>query len=247
MTSLTTLPKRWILIRGLTRSHFHWFNFKAEFQSQMNPETLDFPELPGNGYLSQLNSPKDLSSCVAELKKQIQPIHEPVGLIGISMGGMIATQWALEFPQEIKHLVLINSSFSLSPFYQRLMPRNYWSILKCLIHLNNQKIEEFILSTTCNTSLWKKVLKDCADFQAAHPIQLKNFIQQLRMTKHSQFTQKPNCKVQVLTSKYDRLVSFKCSEKIAAQWQVPLNTHPTAGHDLPMDDCSWIIDTIKKG
>jgi homoserine acetyltransferase len=160
---------------------------------------------------------------------------------------MIATQWALEFPNEVDRLILINSSFSLSPIQQRLKPTNYLGILKCIFSSSAQDIEQFILTTTCNTEKWKPHLSACVQFQKEHRIRLKNFIRQLKMTKHSQFYQKPDCHVIILASSNDRLVSPQCSHTIATQWNVPLHLHPTAGHDLPMDDGTWIIDSIKKG
>jgi len=40
------------------------------------------------------------------------------------------------------------------------------------------------------------------------------------------------------------LVSVRCSERLAAQWGVLLQLHPTAGHDLPLDDGSWVVQQI---
>ena len=239
------IPKKWILIRGLTRSHFHWFEFKNLIKNELNLDSVECPELPGNGFLHQLNSPTDLLTCVNELKKQIAPINEPVGILAISLGGMIATKWALEYPSEISHLVIINSSFSLSPFYDRLMPKNYLKILKILFLSNPKKIEEFILSSTSNTKKWINILQDCIRFQSQHPISLKNFIRQIKLAKHSQFESKPQCQVTVLTSENDHLVNYKCSLTIAKHWQINPHIHPTAGHDLPLDDGLWIIEQIK--
>jgi len=41
-------------------------------------------------------------------------------------------------------------------------------------------------------------------------------------------------------------VNVKCSRAIAQKWNVPITEHPTGGHDLSVDDPSWIAQEIKK-
>ena len=48
----------------------------------------------------------------------------------------------------------------------------------------------------------------------------------------------------ILASKQDRLVSIRASEALAQRFQWPLCIHPTAGHDLPMDDSHWVVQQI---
>ncbi len=238
-------PKKWILIRGLTRSHFHWFDFKTELQQALNLESVETPELPGNGYLSELNTPDNLTDCVAELRTQIQITNEPVGLFGISLGGLIATKWAHDYPNDVSHLVVINSSFSSSPFYHRLKSKNYFKILLTVFSKKPTDIEKFILQATSNTENHRAILQASIDFQKKHPIRFKNLVQQLLLANQGDFKTKPNAETLILTSKNDRLVHHKCSLKIAAAWDLQAKIHPTAGHDLPLDDSAWIIEKIK--
>ena len=44
-----------------------------------------------------------------------------------------------------------------------------------------------------------------------------------------------------LLERLDRLVSPRCSQRLAAAWKVPLALHPSAGHDLPLDDPDWLL------
>lgn len=50
--------------------------------------------------------------------------------------------------------------------------------------------------------------------------------------------------VLLLGSQEDRLVSSQCSQAIAQAWGLPLQLHPWAGHDLPLDDPQWVIDAV---
>lgn len=245
MNNSKLFPKKWILIRGLTRSYFHWHDFTELFKNSLQLESVQCPELPGNGYLSTADTPDDPLACVNELKKQIETITEPVGLLGISLGGLIATQWALAFPNEISHLVIINSSFANSPIYHRIKPFNYLSLLKNIFFHKPEDIEKFILETTCNSDNWKSVLPKYVAFQNEHPVRFKNIIRQLQLAQKGRFNQKPDCQILILTSANDRLVNTKCSLLIAKNWGLDSETHPTAGHDLPMDDSSWIISMIQ--
>ncbi len=241
-----TFPKRWILIRGLIRSQFHWFNFPSVLKQLLPIEQIDLAELPGNGLLSVENTPNTLNSCILKLRSQISTIEEPVGLLGISLGGVLATQWALDFPAEVSRLVLINSSFGESAFYERLRPQNYRSIFKLLISRKPQDLEKFIFTSTCNTLNWQKHFDAAVQFQNTHPIQLSNFFRQLKLARTALFTENPQTKKLILTAQNDRLVNYKCSQQIAVSWTAPLAIHPSAGHDLPMDDGSWIAEQISK-
>jgi len=49
----------------------------------------------------------------------------------------------------------------------------------------------------------------------------------------------------LLASAGDQLVSLKCSQALAAAWQCPIQTHPWAGHDLPLDDPPWVIARVQ--
>ena len=246
MNNPQNFPQHWVLIRGLTRSHFHWFDFKSLLLKKLNIESVECPELAGNGYLSDLKTPQSLSLCVAQLRSQLKHHDEPIGLIGISLGGIIATQWATEFPEEVSHLVLINSSFSMCPAHRRLRYQNYFKILLTLLFPSPKRIENFILKNTANTADIKNYLETCIDFQKKHPVQLLNLIRQLRLTQQAHFPIKPRCVVLILAAVSDRLVDYRCSLFIAKHWSVSAEIHPSAGHDLTLDDPFWVLEKIRK-
>lgn len=241
------LPKNWILIRGLIRSCFHWKTFTESLKSGLQLESVQTVELPGNGYLYQEQTPNDIQQVITQLKSQLSySSREPVGLFGISLGGMLATKWAQLHPQEVSHLVLINSSSQLSPFQLRLLPQNYLSIIRHLAFSKPAQIEKFILTTTSNDkNRWQPELQENIEFLKEHPVSLMNFIRQLNLTSQVDFRQIPQTQKMILTSKADQLVSSICSEQIAAQWGCDIFYHKTAGHDLPLDDASWVIEKLK--
>ena len=50
--------------------------------------------------------------------------------------------------------------------------------------------------------------------------------------------------VLVLTSRADRLVSWRCSERLAAALGAELRVHDAGGHDLSLDAPEWICEQL---
>lgn len=243
--TINSPPKEcWILIRGLTRGVFHWFDFPEKLAAALNHTVITL-EVPGNGTLSDENFPKDLEQCVHILKAKIDPDIK-INLMGISLGGMIAAKWTELYPEQVQKLVLINSSFSDSAFFNRLRPGNYFNILKLIAQPRPEKIEEFILSATSNTDHWKSKLESNIAFHQKYPLRIKNLIQQLWVAMHAKTPNKPIENCTILIGQGDRFVHPRCSLEIAKKWKVNPQIHPTAGHDLPLDAPEWIIEQIKK-
>ena len=240
-------PKNWILIRGLIRSKFHWKNFPELLKKKLSAENVFCVELPGNGYLHRENSPVDAERAVEILRSQVpnEILAAPYGIVAISLGGMIAAAWAKKFPDEVSHLVAINTSSKASPFYKRLQPKNYLKIIKLLKGGNSNKTEEFILSVSSNREdIWRKQFKENFSFAEQHPVKIRNFVRQLKLASSANLKSKPNAECLLLASEQDRIVHVDCSREIAKQWQCPIEFHETAGHDLPLDDASWVIRRI---
>jgi pimeloyl-ACP methyl ester carboxylesterase len=246
MISDKKIPNRWILVRGLARSRYHWKNFDSALKTGLGISEVLFTELSGNGYLHQENTPKQLSEIIKNFDAQIPDIeNESFGVIGISLGGMLATEWAKERPEKFSHLVLINSSSSLSPITERMFPTHYYSIIKNLAKRDSRALESFILNATSNKKeIWEPQLEENINFIHQHPTSVSNFIRQLKLTTKVNFSPKPFCNKLILTSRADRLVNYKCSEDISNLWQCPIRYHHTAGHDLPMDDAPWVVEQI---
>jgi pimeloyl-ACP methyl ester carboxylesterase len=241
------LPSEWVLIRGLLRSQFHWKSFGTELQQQLGLVKVHFVELAGNGILSDQLTPLKIDEAVAQLHTQLPSNLKNYGLLGISLGGMLATRWAQLHPNEVEKLVLINSSSRLSTFTKRLLPKNYVSILKTLASANDEQAEEFVLSTTSNfKEKWQPHLKENINFLKKHPLKYENFVRQLALSTQANFKSIPKCEKLVLCSKADKLVHYSCSEDIAKAWNCDIRFHEGAGHDLPLDDTPWIIEQIKR-
>ena len=155
-------------------------------------------------------------------------------------------RWAELYPQQIESVAIINSSLKqFSPFYKRLLPRNYLMILKAIGETDIFKQENMILQITSNklqdTQLY---LKSFATFASEYKILKFNIIRQLVLANNIKIKQLPRIPFKVIVSQNDRLVSSDCSVKIANNFSGGLYVHPTAGHDLPLDEPAWLVETL---
>ena len=70
--------------------------------------------------------------------------------------------------------------------------------------------------------------------------------QLLAAMRHRPPPRRPPVRMLLLASAQDALVSPRCSQRIAADWYLPLAMHPDAGHDLPLDDPQWLLRRISE-
>jgi pimeloyl-ACP methyl ester carboxylesterase len=57
-------------------------------------------------------------------------------------------------------------------------------------------------------------------------------------------TTTPPVPLLLLAAQQDKLVNVKCSITLAKRWGSPIKLHPTAGHDLPLDDGEWVARQV---
>ncbi len=240
--------RHWIFLRGLTRGNIHWGQLPELIKQNFPDAQMEFLEIPGNGLLSEEISPTSPVEVINHLRNKSQFMKEgyQIQLCGISLGGMVALKWAELYPQNIQSVIAINSSLSqYSPFYDRLKPNNYFSLIQALIQSNEYKQEEGILRITSNFyDKNKNYIKVFGDFAKNHQTTKANFLRQLRLATNIKIEKEIIVPVQILISTNDRLVNANCSRKIALNLKAKTQEHPTAGHDLSLDDPEWLIETL---
>ncbi len=240
----------WILLRGLTRESRHWGDFAVQFQ-QAFPEDMLVPlDMAGNGRLNQQTSPRQVAAMVADCRVQLakRSIAPPYHLLAMSLGAMVSVAWAQAHGHDIAAQVLINTSMRpFSPFYQRLKPANYATLLRLAWPgTPPELVERAVLRMTSNRQdvavlpHWLALRRDC-------PVSGRNAFHQLvAAARFEAPVGKPPTPTLLLASELDQLVSVKCSQSLASAWQCPLQLHPTAGHDLPLDDAPWVIARVQE-
>lgn len=237
-----------LLIRGLLRERRHWLDFPVLLSEQLQRPVLTL-DLPGCGVLHKEKSAASIPALRSALQQQFAKRYpeyqgQPLHLVAISMGGMLALDWALAAPQQVKSLSLINSSSAgLSPFWHRLQIRNYFKVLLSALAGPLQR-EELIWQMTVSSPLQPEVLKQWQHWAIEHPVSRINALRQLWAASRFRAELRPLCPVFILSGLSDQLVSPLCSRALATKLQAPLITHPEAGHDLPLDATQWLVSVI---
>lgn len=241
----------WVLLRGLARESRHWGDFARRLKMRLPPDdSVVAIDLPGNGVLHAEASPTRVADMVAAGRARLatQRAAGPCAIIALSMGGMVAVEWAYLHPDEISGCVLINSSFGgLAPPWRRLQPGSYVPLLK-LLWLGTKTLarERRILELTSADAPRHTALPNrWAAIYAGCPVSTKNTLRQLAAAARYRAPPGPApVPLLVLAAALDRLVSPHCSRAAAMHWAMPLQLHPSAGHDLPLDDPDWVIERL---
>ena len=133
-----------LLIRGLTREQRHWGQLRPMLAQQLANPVVSF-DFAGTGQLWQQRSPCSISALRQSIRVQLQQsplFYGKVHLVALSLGAMLAADWARRYPREVASITLINSSARpLSPFYRRLSRQNYLPLI-CSIQLKCAQREQ---------------------------------------------------------------------------------------------------------
>lgn len=141
----------WILLRGLTREQAHWGDFPRRLEAAFPGHRFHTVDLPGTGVAFRETSPDTIPAIREWVCRQVAHIPRPVNLLALSMGGMVALDWAQHAPcGEIQNLVLINTSSAFSPPWQRMRPGAWPRILRLLAYRELFDRERAILALTSN-------------------------------------------------------------------------------------------------
>ncbi len=242
--------KRLIGLRGLTRGSGHWGKFPQILNSMDSSIDFELLEIPGNGTRCSESPPIQAAKAVAMIRERSRFVkgQMPFSILGISLGGMLALKWAELFPSEITKLFVVNSSLAqLSPFYKRLNVGQIPQMYKALQASDFIEREKMILNMTSNdlpSSLAQ--VPALASFSKQYPVSRSSFIRQLTMAARVRIAESLEVQLKIICSRGDQLVDSSCSKKISDFLDAELLIHPTAGHDLPLDDPEWLAKVVVK-
>ncbi len=245
---------KWLMLRGLVREQRHWGDFARTFESalkEVDPKSETFKiDFPGFGTEFKRKSPASLSAIVADTRNrwlQLRKSGDEWSIFAISLGGMVALQWLKEYPDDFKKVVLVNSSLpGINPLFKRMMPSNYPRILSLLFKSEIAIRERKILEMTTNLQ-GAELINRAREFAGfALPVRKKDALSQIYAAVRFTPPEKVTIPMLVLNGEGDRLVDPDCSTAIAKFYGGKLVQHPTANHDLPMDEPNWVANQVKQ-
>jgi pimeloyl-ACP methyl ester carboxylesterase len=245
------LGHNWLLLRGLARESAHWGDFIPLLKATFPEANITMLDLPGTGCFHKEVSPHTIKSITDAVRRHALDngyLQQPVTILAVSLGAMVAWEWMRRYPDDICGASLINTSFAdLSPFYHRLRWQSYRKFAALMMKRNGQSREKAILQLISNrrdqddqiSLAWEKI-------QNQRPISLKNSLRQIiAAARYHPGDIKPKQPILIINSKGDRLVAPTCSEIIHKKWNLEIHSHPWGGHDLTLDDPAWVALQLK--
>jgi len=234
----------WVLLRGLARDSRHWESFPMMLEQAVGSRVVTL-DLPGNGRYAHQQSPSRLAGVVDAYRCELQSlgIDGPVNLLGLSLGAMAAIEWSAHFPQEVAAAVVVNASAAgLASPIRRLRTAAVLQLLRALLDRSPVGRERRIVSVCTNLADCDIAAQRWALHAAFGRTSASNTLPQLlAAARFGLPAQQPPTPMLVLASSADRLVSVECSIAIARHWSLPIVLHPTAGHEIAMDDPAWLV------
>ncbi|MFX1255863.1 MAG: alpha/beta fold hydrolase [Promethearchaeota archaeon] len=131
-----------LLIHGLGADH-------KMYESQIHKFTTEglyliIPDMRAHGRSSKVESFK-VKDCACDLKELIDHLNiDKTSLLGVSMGGLIVQQFAVDFPQYVEKLIIVDSYSSTKGLMRTLAGKSANLLLKVL---SKNQIIKLIAST----------------------------------------------------------------------------------------------------
>jgi pimeloyl-ACP methyl ester carboxylesterase len=234
------MSNSWLLLRGLGREQRHWGTFPDALSSAIGARVVTI-DLPGFGTEAARRSPATVRGIADDVRPRFASEHmgERWSILGISLGGMIALEWCARHETDFERCVIVNSSARPSPAFERFNPRALLSPFAS----SRVARERATLALTSDRD--PRELDDLAVKQADFATPGRGAVaRQLLAAARFEAPSRIRAPLLCLASKTDRLVSHRCTEHIAARLGAELAVSPTGGHDLALDEPTWICERI---
>ena len=250
-----------LLLRGLLRESRHWYEFPDELAKRIPNSNVTCLDLPGIGSEKTNQSGWSIQAIMEDLrlrwlekKAQLELGSDESSsnvLFALSLGAMVAMEWAHYYPEDWQHLFLVNSSASnLSLPNKRIKPSAIAELIKSSLIQSDELREQTVLKLCTENSSDEKIEK-YSKIASEVPSDRKHLrslaVRQLGAA--SRFFVKQideDVKLHFLVSRKDSLTDPSCSYKLAQYFSSDVLVNEKAGHDLCFDDTKWVLDRIEE-
>jgi len=243
-----------LFLRGLTRDQRHWDGFAESLPACYGPDAVSrFIDLPGTGTRAHLCSPITVEGIAAQVLTELgDGPSKPNHLVAMSLGAMVVLSKIETFLSLFDSITLINTSDrGRSTLAERFNLKVGLKTVLPLLRFSPVLIEETILQATSRKALQSKAhydseLQKRVKWFKECPFTRQTFLRQAAAGARFSAGKKISApaRVQFLASQGDQLVSWRCSERLAHDYGSTFKVHPSAGHDLPLDDPEWTREMI---
>jgi pimeloyl-ACP methyl ester carboxylesterase len=242
--------KKIFLILGIGREPENW-KHPIETLRQTLPEyEIIALDNPGMGIHHSIRTPLTIQGNLDFLKKKFDILKGDENyLLGWSMGGMIVAQWGQVYPNDMKGIMLMTTSFGAlqAPWYRLridILPK-----IATAIFSRGKTRERLMFDSICLNEKNKEMLiSEWMQIQQERPVKTINILRQLNACIYffgKSFKQKhPTL---IIGADKDNLVHNKCSRELSRFWkEATYVEHSSAGHDVFNDEPEWTSNEIQK-
>ena len=242
------LAMDWLLLRGLARAAAHWDRQPAALEAALDGHRVHTLDLPGIGTAAGRPAPWSVAGMVLDLRERWLALGAdgPWGILGISLGGMVAIEWLRRFPDDFgRAVVLVSSAADLSPPWRRLLPSCTPTYLGALFARDFEARERRVLGVITNDEARRPelVAKNVA-LAPTTPIPVPVAVRQLTAATVWRAPRALPVPTLFLGSDADRMVHPSCTPRLAARFGMPHVMHTWGGHELPHDDPDWVAAQV---
>ncbi len=232
------------------RSKRHWHKFPQILAGKGNVGNTLCIDLPGIGDNKEKAYPNTVKQAVSIMREEFLAKKEGDiwGIVGVSLGGMIALSWQDQYPKDFKKAFIINSSAANVGFaWERLKPQALATCLKSLKNPNAREREQAILKMVSNQA-WKEeeILSEWTEIAEQEGLSTKTALRQILSAATFTAPKKTKIPCLIISSTADNMVSWRSSQKLAKRLESSLILHKSAGHDIAIDDPHWLAETIDR-
>ena len=203
-------------------------------------------DLPGVGTARDRAAPVTVEAMVDDLAPRFAAAAGsdggPWGILGVSLGGMVALSWSHRDPEAFRSAIIVNSSAGdLSSPTQRLRPANLPTLLRAA-RANPVKRELLVLGMNTSHHGGNLALaEEWAGYRREFPVGTNVLARQVLAGLRFRSPPALGTETLFVSGAGDRFVDPRCTQQLALRYDAPHVQHPTAGHDLPLDDPDWLL------
>lgn len=235
-----------LLLRGLGREAGHWGEFYELLNKSNTFERVIALDLPGTGSEWQRNGLWRMDAIVEDLRSRIE-LEQPTVVCAISFGAMVAMRWTELYSEDFAAAVLINTSDArLSKPWQRLKPKALKEFMLIAKEKNTESKERRVLALTSykTTDENSEIVSEWIDIAKERPVKLRTLLSQFSVAGKFKAPKEMNIPSLFFVSEADQIVHADCGRRLAEEYHSSVVVHPTAGHDMPLDDPKLVVENM---
>lgn len=238
----------WLLLKGMRQDARHWRDLPARLAERTGARVIAL-DPPGVGQRTDVAAPVTVSAMVDDLRARFlaeRGEDGPWGLVGLSLGGMVALDWASRAPEDLGFVLVGNTSARdvAAPWQRLRVDALAATVVRALDPTRRERAVVDLITRQLGVAERERVAAENARWQSERPATLTTLLAQVRAGASFTAPTRVSVPVGVLVGTGDRLVDPACGRALAARLGVTPVELEGAGHDLSLDAPDALLDAI---